>query len=348
MTEERTAAILLELGRIGVDFSSLPAPLVGTGLRASEMLEWLRGIPTGVGTHEFCRQLDEHARVHAHRPLEVRWRREPPRAPYRTPRERWWPTQSLLDAGVDLLIEEWDPFGVRLAGTDREAIAHFAFHFFGPLLSPNANVDPITHLTEMIASAERDHLALNPSPEPHRRYLARRFQELVERNPVPPRPAGASDRKAIAVVRGSAGPAPAPLDPEGVCVRCHAFRTVACVMVSYEKPVSVRYCASCWPEVRHEFTLTRRRRTIPPSASEQIQQLDRMDRPPTSVDSRAWIDRVEQVEDMVARMNESGLTDEAVATLVMFADGLVAMEDGMDGPMPEDVQAFVRQYSRPA
>ena len=348
MTEERTAAILLELGRIGVDFASLPEPLVGTGLRASEMLEWLRAIPTGVGTQELCRRLDEHARTHAHRPLEVRWRSEPPRAPHRTRRERWWPTQSLLDAGTDLLLEEWDPFGVRLAGTDREAIAHFTFHFFGPLLSPNATLDPLTHLTEMIASAERDHLALNPSPEPHRRYLARRLHELVGQYPVPPRPADACDRKAMSrVVGGAAAPRPAPLDPEGVCVRCHGFRTVACVTVSYEKPVSVRYCASCWLEVRHEFTVRHRPPTDQPSASEQIQRLDRGDRPPTSVDSRAWIDRVERVEDVVASASEHGLTDEVRAGLAAFAQRLVTMQDGMDGPMPEELQVFVREHGVP-
>ena len=348
MTEERTAAILLELGRIGVDFSSLPAPLIGTGLRGSEMLEWLRVIPTGVGADEFFRRLDEHARTHAYRPIEVRWRREPPRAPYRTPRERWWPTQSLLDAGADLLFEEWDPFGVRLAGTDREAIANFAFHFFGPFLSPNANMDPVTHVTEMLASAERDHLALNPSPEPHRRYLARRFQELVERNPVPPRPAGASDRAAVVVIGGASGARPAALDPEGVCVRCYAFRTVACVTVSYEKPVAARYCASCWPEVRHEFTVRHPRRGETPTASEQIRFLDGMDRPPLTIDSRAWIDRIEQIEEIVAHVNDTGPTDDALAALAGFADGLAAMQDGMDGPMPPEVEAFVRQYSRPA
>jgi hypothetical protein len=309
------------------------------------MLEWLRAIPTGVGAQELCRRLDDHARTHAYRPLEVKWRSEPPRAPYRTPRERWWPTQSLLDAGVDLLMEEWDPFGVRLAGTDREAIANFAFHFFGPLLSPNANLDPITHLTEMIASAERDHLALNPSPEPHRRYLARRFQELVERNPVPRRPAAASDRKAQVVIRSGTSMAPAALDPEGVCVRCHGFRTVACVTVSYEKAVSVRYCASCWVDVRHEFTVRHRPLANPPSASEQIQRLDRMDRPPTSVDSRAWIDKVEQIEDMLDHLKQSEPNDEATKMLAMYAEHLVASQDSMDGPMPSEIEAFVRQYA---
>jgi hypothetical protein len=348
VTEERTAAILLELGRIGVDFSSLPAPLIGTGLRASETLEWLRAIPTGVGTPELYRRLDEHARTYALRPIEIRWRREPARAPYRTPRERWWPTQSLLDAGTDLLIEEWDPFGVRLAGTDREIIANFAFHFFGPFLSPNANIDPTTHVTEMIASAERDHLALNPAPEPHRRYLARRLQELVERYPVPPRDTRyASSNKAVIMVGGSR-PAPAPLDPEGVCVRCHGFRTVACVTVSYEKPVSVRYCGPCWLAVRQEFTIRPRKQADTPSAAEQIRALDRMDRPPTSVDSRAWIDRIEQVQDMVAHVNETGTTNEALTALAGFAAGLVAMQDGMDGPMPDEIAAFVRQHSRSA
>ena len=343
MTEERTAAILLELGRIGVDFSSLPAPLIGTGLRGSEMLEWLRAIPTGIGTIELFRRLDEHARTHAHRPIEVKWRREPPRAPYRTARERWWPTQSLLDAGTDLLIEEWDPFGVRLAGTDREVIANFTFHFFGTLLSPSGHIDPITHLSEMIASAERDHLALTPSPEPHRRYLARRLEELVSRYPVPPRLV--RDRaSAVIGIGASTRAGPPPLDPEGVCVRCHAFRTVACVTISYEKPVSVRYCAACWLEVRHEFTFQPNREE-PPTAAEQIQRLDRMDRPPTSVDSRAWIDKIEVIDEFKTHLKQHDEDDEALAVLSKFAAHLVEADERMDGPMPPEVESFVRQHA---
>ena len=220
MTEEQTAAILLELRRIGVDLAALSEPLTATGLRASEMLNWLRTIPDNAGADELRRRLADHARSATNRPIEVRWRVEGPRPAHRLRRERWWPTQSLLDAGTDLMMEEWDPFGVRHAGVDRETVAEFVFHFFGPYLSPNGRIDPVTHTTEMIASAERDRLALTPSPAPHRRYLAHRLRELVDRYPVPP--TEYTPPSHIVIVVGD-GVGPPPLDPEGVCVRCHAF-----------------------------------------------------------------------------------------------------------------------------
>ena len=201
MTEEETARILLELRRVGVDLASLDGPLVGTGLRSSEILAWLRGIPDGAGQGELSRRLDEHARRHAERPVEVRWKPEPVRPAHRYQRERWWPPQRLLDAGTDILLEEWDPFGIRLAGVDRESVAMFAFHFFGPLLMPNGRTDPVGDTAALIASAEQDHLALRPSPESHRRYLARRLSALVAHYPIREREIQA--RQAILVPGGN-------------------------------------------------------------------------------------------------------------------------------------------------
>lgn len=141
----------------------------------------------GADTDELARRLEDRAReALGDRVTHVRWSREPARAPHRIRRERWWPTQSLLDAGTDLLVEEWDPFGICHAGVELEDVAMCAFHFFGCFLAPNGRIDPMTHATEMIASAERDKLALHPSPERHRRYLAARLRDLVDLYPVPP------------------------------------------------------------------------------------------------------------------------------------------------------------------
>lgn len=342
--EEQTASILLELRRIGVDLASLSEPLVGTGLRASELLRWLRAIPDNAGEEDLRRRLAEHARSAATRPVEVRWRVERPRPAHRGPRERWWPTQSLLDAGTDLMMEEWDPFGVRHAGVDRQAVAEFVFHFFGPLLAPNGRIDPVTHTTEMIASAERDHLALTPSPEPHRRYLAHRLRELVERYPVPPRtyvpPSG------MVIVRVPS-PGPPPLDPEGVCVRCHAFGTVACVTtMQTPRPTSVRFCAACWREVRREFVRDPLDR--PKTAADQIAWLDSTNRPPVSVNSRSWDDTLHSLQmlEFIARRDENQPAAERETVLSQFAAGLLEREHTMDGPMPPEIEAFVNQHAR--
>ena len=104
MDEQRTAAILVELRRLGVDLGLLEGPLVGTGLRASELLDWLRAIPSDVGAGEVLRLLDAHARASALRPLDISWPAVPPPSPYRYRLERWWPTQELLDVGTELLL----------------------------------------------------------------------------------------------------------------------------------------------------------------------------------------------------------------------------------------------------
>lgn len=343
MDEYRTAAILVELRRLGVDLGLLAGPLVGTGLRASELPDWLRAIPDGVGADELLRRLDEHARANAVRPLEVRWRTVSGRPPHRYRRERWWPTQELLDVGTELLMEEWDPFGVRLAGTDRETIAMFAFHFLGPLLAPNGAVDPLTHTTEMIASAERDHLALRPSPESHRRYLARRLGELVARYPVPRLTEEQSELKPFVVLGPPPQGAPPALDPEGVCARCHGFGTIARVTTT-ESPVgwTKRYCASCWSLVRAD---EQRLRRPPETAAEHIVFLDRTGRPPTETESRAWDDVRDLIDMAMTPPNDNAPpSDGARDYRAELARQIIRREPGMDGPMPADIEAFVQRH----
>jgi hypothetical protein len=324
----------------------LPESLVGTGFRGSELLDWLRAIPDGAGTEELLRRLDDYARANAYRPVEVRWRKEPARPAHRYERQRWWPTQSLLDAGTDLLMEEWDPFGVRLAGVDREAVAMFVFHFFRPLLAPNERIDPITHTTEMIASAERDHLALNPSPEPHRRYLARRLAELVERYPVP-NPIIRHASGVVVISTESTGPPASPaLDPEGVCARCHAFGTVARV-TSSNPTRHTRFCAACWREVRSSYVSHEAPRP-PRTAREQIAFMDRGQELPRFVDSRSWDDTIDNVRWIRTALDDPNKAAEITpAMLAEWAAGIGAHADKMDGPMPPEIETFVREFAKP-
>ena len=341
LNEAHTVAVLVELRRIGVDLGSLNAPLVGTGLRASELRDWLRTIPDGAGAGELLRRLDERARTIPYRPVQIHWTPEPPRPEHRGRRKRDWPTLPLLNAGTDLLMEEWDPFGFRLAGTERETIAEFAFHFFGPLLAPRPHGDPITHTTEMIASAERDRLALTPSPEPHRRYLARRLQQLVEEYPVPPAELPPSAVHVIVSGNNSTHPA---RDPEGVCARCHAFGTVARVAFMNQPSTAKRFCAACWREVRDEY-VPQGLHKPPQTAAERVEWLDRSTRPPVWVESRSWDDTLDSMRPMTEALErDPDLARREGVDLAQIADELAKLDDVMDGPMPPEVEAFIRQH----
>jgi hypothetical protein len=240
-------------------------------------------------------------------------------------------------------LEEWDPFGIRLAGTDREAIAMFAFHFLGPLIAPNGVVDPITHTSEMIASAERDHLALKASPERHRRYLATRLREVLDKHPVPEMQQRAPSGAMFVVVGGDVGPP--PLDPEGVCAGCHAFGTVARLTTMSSPPRSARYCEACWKEVRAEQNS---RLKLPTTAAEHIARLDRMGEPPTSGFSRSWSDTVEFLEQVATMVSDDQEPDsDREVRLTEIARDLVKLDDKMAGPMPPEVEGFVKRYAAP-
>lgn len=338
MHEGTRAEVLAELRRIGVDPDALPAPLVGTGLRTSDVVAWLRALPDDAGPTELQRRLDEQARrAIGDRPL-VRWTRNPPVARERR-RERHWPTQELADAGTEMLLERWDPFTLRHVAVDREEVAMCAFHFFGCFLAPNGLIDPLTHATEMIASAERSRLGLSPSPEPHRRYLAQQLSQLVQRYPVPPAKYRAPS--ALVVVMGDGGPP--PLDPEGVCARCHAFGTVARLTELGSPPVTRRYCEQCWVIVRGERLSPP---TPPRTAAEHIAFLDRSERPPTEGESRSWIDTIENINSMYEAV-ASKRVEEAEVTphCARIAMAILEMEHRMAGPMPTEVEDFVRRYA---
>jgi len=52
-------------------------------------------------------------------------------------KRRWWPTVEMLEAGIDVLTEEWDVAAIRDGVVSRAEIAEPAFYLFGPFLDPN-------------------------------------------------------------------------------------------------------------------------------------------------------------------------------------------------------------------
>jgi hypothetical protein len=261
---------------------------------------------------------------------------------------RWWPTVEMLEAGIDLLVEEWDVAAIRAGVVSRAEIAEPAFHFFGPFLDPHrANIEPLRHVTEMIADAEKKLFAAGPSPEHHRRHLATRLSEIVRRLPLP-EPLYEAPPQAV-VVLGAPNPngAPPALDPEGVCGRCHAFGTVARVTKGRSVRRTTRYCASCWREIRVPFAgpSARRKPGTTLTAYEHIAFMDRIAEGPRETESRSWDDILDHVRLFLAARGDATLGRPSAEQYSEFAAQITTRADGMDGPMPAEIAAFVQQYA---
>ena len=256
---------------------------------------------------------------------------------------RWWPTIEMLETATELFLAEWKPVGIRPADVPRDTLEDFVFHFFGPLLAPRGNLDPITHTLQMIGSAEADRLGLQRSPETHRRQLAEALRNIVRRVPLP-EPLVEMPPSTV-VVSGSDFHGPPALDPEGVCVRCHAFGTVARVSVQSKPPRMSRFCAACWREVRSEY-MSHEAPSPPSTVRERIAFMDGLQRPATSAQSRSWDDTIDFIRLIMAARedpkHQHAITPRALAE--MAAE--ISMEaDKMDGETPTEVEAFVRQFS---
>jgi hypothetical protein len=348
MTEHVTTAIFDQLRRIGVEIDHVSEPVVATGFTRASLLEWLRRIPTGAGIEVLTRHLDEHA-LETLATLEHAAGPADPAAQFVGPDEshldqRWWPTIEMLDAGIHVLADEWDPIGARLGGVPIEDIGEYVFHLFGPLLRRRPPRDPLAEVSEMIAAIEEDQLGLRRSPLIHRRYLAARLQEIVLRYPLPSRSPRPRPPAAVVVAHRDVGPP--PLDPEGVCGRCHGLGTVARVTVGSNPPRITRFCAACWREVRSTYMSTDEK--TPETARERIAWLDSLDEPPKSAESRSWDDAMAFIRlILTAREDPERGAEITDAMLAELASEIVADADAMDGPMPDEVERFVQRHTPP-
>lgn len=141
---------------------------------------------------------------------------------------------------------------------------------------------------------------------------------------------------------------PPALDPEGICSRCNARRTIALVTEASEPPRFTRFCAACWKEVRSAY-MADERLEPPKTARGRIAFMDRVHQepqPPRSVESRSWDDAIDFIGlIMSAREDATQATELTPQALAELAAEIVAQPDIMDGPMPPEVEAFVRRFS---
>jgi len=338
MTDPHAAAVFAEFSRIGLVPDTIGAPLIATGFTRRSLIDWLQRIPTGVGADDLRRRLALHAQEALARAEAAGASAEDdPQRVDPTPAEgevQWWPTTLVLDAGIQVMAEEWDPIGVWIDSVPPEDLGEYTLGLFWPLLHRWSRADPLEPTTVMIAALEGS-LGLRESPKIHRRYLAARLREVVARTALPVREAGPSAESTMVSV-GSDDAGPSRREPDAVCDRCRTFGTISRVTTKSEPPRVVRFCARCWREVRSRYMSDDR----DPLADAPFES------EPTSVASRSWDDVVDFVRLVLNARQDPVRGAEITTDLLSQLATEIATEAGdMDGPMPDEIDHFLREYA---
>ena len=81
------------------------------------------------------------------------------------------------------------------------------------------------------------------------------------------------------------------------------------------------------------------------TAYEHIAFMDRIAEGPSETDSRSWDDILDLVRLFLAARDDAKLGSSSDDQYSEFATQIAARADGMDGPMPAEIEAFVQQYA---
>lgn len=349
MTDDETREVFAELRRVGVDLGRPPGLALGTGFAEGEFLAWLGTLPDALGHDGFVERLT--GRVNEAQPNAA------PAASVDEPArpQRLWPTLEHLDAGIDVLLREWDPLGARLGTLSREDVADVAYQALTGALGGGPPDGIESQIADMLRHAEEADFGVNPSPLEQRRYLARRLIQVVVDHPGPAHEDLWEKRTGTSnvVMLGPRGDELPPLDPTAPCTECGAIGTVAVVMRDVEPLVS-RYCPSCWSSARGRYL---------PDFSHPVKDADRS----TREGMIAGLDRMYDAMEMHAREQPryvaSAMWDDTFpflraslgsggfespadreGYLRSLADEVVQLAPTMYGPMPPDIEAFVREH----
>jgi hypothetical protein len=283
-----------------------------------------------------------------------------------------------MHAGIDILRREWDPLGARLGDLSSEDVIHHVYNLLGIVLRGGEPERVERQISARLASIEEEVFGLRPSPRAQRRYLARRFIQVVVDAPgsaheVDPweetmRAADASmaiaraegrlreTRTGVTVCFGPRGDEPSKLDPTAACTECGAIGTVAVVGREVE-PLYSRYCPTCWREVRDKYwdrVFSRRPKNPEEETTPEamIAALERMSERMLfdarervrMVGSAMWEDRAPYIERWLAPAEGESPADHE-QRLRRLARDVVAEAGTMYGAMPPAIEAFVQRYA---
>ena len=361
MTDDEVREVFAELQRLGIDLSRPPGLALGTGFRDGGFLAWLRTLPDRLGHDRFVELLNEQ--------IDNALPNALPDPTDDSPAEplRLWPTIEQLNAGIDILMAEWDPLGARLGTLTSEAVSDPAYDALTTALS-GARPDLVEwHIAEGLGNAEDRLFGLRPSPLEQRRYLARRLIQVVLDHPGAPHevdawhPRGKRDDQhphaggPPTVSLGPRGDELPTLDLKAPCTECGAIGTIAVVMREIAPLVS-RYCPECWSKVRDKYF--RVREFVEPADRStpegKIASFDHIyeelllgaREAPRFVSSALWEDALPFMR-MALGPKAGQSSPERERDLRWFASELVRVAPEMYGAMPAELEAFVREHGGP-
>jgi hypothetical protein len=363
MTDDEIRAVFTELRRAGVDFGRPPGLAIGTGFRDGELLPWLRSLPDDLGHEALTERLNEYV-TNAAPNVSA--------ASGTLHEHRLCPTIEQLHAGIDVLINEWDPLGARLGALTHDDVSITAYNALGGILrSPDDDLAE-RQVAKMLEDVETEVFGVRASPIEQRRYLARRLIEITLQHPGPAhadnpfapifqnssgkrRPGSVhvpARRSRHVVSIGPRGDELPPLDPNASCSECGVIGTVAVVQRDAE-PLSSRYCLTCWDGVRQRYWFSLAEfhadRDKPETMITLFDSAERSRREQVRYAASAlWDDRLILFRHMIASSNDDEPSEERDRNLRWMADTFIQMEPKMYGPMPEDIQAFVHEHRTPA
>ena len=357
MTDDEIREVFAEVTRVGVDPNRPPGLALGTGFRDAEFLAWLRTLPDGLGHDAFVDLMNEQINNAQPNALPI-----PADDSVARP-QRLCPTTEQLNAGMDVLLSEWDPLGARLGDLSNEAVSDAAYDALTVALSGERPDVVELQIAAMLGDVEERGFGIPPSPSEQRRYLARRLIQVVLDHPGPRHEVDGWQRDdqhgqtggRQTVRLGPRGDELPALDLTAPCTECGAIGTVAVVMREMEPLVS-RYCPECWSKVRDKYFGVSMF-TEPPDRSTPEGRIATLDRiaevmllqareAPRYVSSAMWDDRLPFM-----RMALGANADQSPAVreqhLRRFASELVRLAPEMYGPMPPELDAFVRDHGGP-
>jgi len=372
MTTDEIGDVFAELRRLDVDLGRPPGLALGTGFRDGEFLSWLRSLPDALGHDAFVGRLDEHVTA-----AEPNAGSSLPRRPDGS-RHRQWPTVEQLNAAIDVLRREWDPLGARLGDLSTEDVMHHAQNALGIVLRGGDPERIERQISADLCSLEQEVFAVRPSPRSQRRYLARRIIRVVVDDPGEAhdedpweemqRSIAASmeiaraegrvkeSRNGVTACFGPQGGEPPALDPEASCTQCGTIGTAAVVGREVE-PLVLRFCPTCWAGVRAQYWppwRTTHEQTEARTPEELIATHDRLAAEMLSAararmryaGSAMWEDHLPMFNASIAPKEGTSAAEHEIVLRRLAVD-LVARAPRMYGPMPPEVEAFVRQFGAP-